>query len=141
MPEWWPAVVFGWPAVVVSVLLAAAGIVLRIPVLLLVSAVLAARFSYYLSGDVSYTIIAPVYFMDNLFFPHFLDGIGKGQFGQQLPADRKLQMIPLEDIGRFAALVIERCDRFLGKRINIASEDLDGRELVAVLSKMIGQRA
>lgn len=31
MPEWWPAVVFGWPTVVVSV-------------------VLAAPFSYYLSG-------------------------------------------------------------------------------------------
>ena len=50
MPEWWPAVVFGWPAVVVSLVLAAAGIVFRIPVLLLVSGVLAAPFSYYLSS-------------------------------------------------------------------------------------------
>ena len=50
MPEWWPAVVFGWPAVVVSLLLAAAGIVLKKPFLLVVSAVLAAPFSFYLSG-------------------------------------------------------------------------------------------
>ncbi len=50
MPEWWPAVVFGWPAVVVSLLLAAAGIVLKKPFLLVVSAVLAAPLSYYLSG-------------------------------------------------------------------------------------------
>ena len=49
MPEWWPAVVFGWPAVIVSVILAASGIVSRRPVLLLVSAVLAAPFSFYLS--------------------------------------------------------------------------------------------
>ncbi len=38
MPEWWPAAVFGWPAVVVSVVLAAAGIALRRPLLLIVSA-------------------------------------------------------------------------------------------------------
>ncbi len=50
MPEWWPAVVFGWPAVVVSLVLAAAGIVLKKPFLLVVSAVLAAPLSYYLSG-------------------------------------------------------------------------------------------
>ena len=50
MPEWWPAVVFGWPAVVVSLGVAATGIVLKKPVLLVVSAVLAAPFSYYLSG-------------------------------------------------------------------------------------------
>ena len=50
MPEWWPAVVFGWPAVVVSLALAAAGIVLKKPVFLVVSAVLAAPLGYYLSG-------------------------------------------------------------------------------------------
>ena len=50
MPEWWPAVVFGWPAVVVSLGVASTGIVLKKPVLLVVSAVLAAPFSYYLSG-------------------------------------------------------------------------------------------
>ncbi len=49
MPEWWP-MVFGWPAVVVSMGLAAAGIGLRKPVLLVVSAVLVAPLSLYLSG-------------------------------------------------------------------------------------------
>ena len=58
MPEWWPAVVFGWPAAVVSLVLAAAGIVFRIPVLLLVSGVLAAPFSYYLSGAESWAGLA-----------------------------------------------------------------------------------
>jgi hypothetical protein len=50
MPEWWPAVVFGWPAVVVSLVAATAGIVLKKPFLLVVSAILAAPFSLYLSG-------------------------------------------------------------------------------------------
>ena len=50
MPEWWPAVVFGWPAVVVSLVLATAGIGLKKPFLLVISAVLAAPFALYLSG-------------------------------------------------------------------------------------------
>ncbi len=58
MPEWWPAGMFGWPAVVVSVVLAAAGILFRLPVLLLVAGVLAAPFSYYLSGAESWVALA-----------------------------------------------------------------------------------
>ncbi len=57
MPEWWPAAVFGWPAVVVSVVLAAAGIALRRPLLLIVSALMTAPLSYYLSG--AETWVAP----------------------------------------------------------------------------------
>ena len=56
MPEWWPAVVFGWPAVIVSVTLAVVGIVGGKPVLLVVSAVLAAPFSFYLSGGNSWIL-------------------------------------------------------------------------------------
>ena len=43
-------VVFGWPAVVLSVALAACGILSRKPVLLLVAAVVAVPFAYYISG-------------------------------------------------------------------------------------------
>ncbi len=60
MPEWWP-VLFGWPAVVVSMGLAAAGIGLRKPVLLVVSAVLVAPLSLYLSGAASwFALVGPV---------------------------------------------------------------------------------
>ncbi len=60
MPEWWP-VLFGWPAVVVSMGLAAAGIGLRRPVLLVVSAVLVAPLSLYLSGAASwFALVGPV---------------------------------------------------------------------------------
>ena len=57
MPEWWP-MVFGWSAIVVSMGLAAAGIGLRMPVLLVVSAVLVAPLSYYLSGAESWVALA-----------------------------------------------------------------------------------
>ncbi len=46
--------IFGWPAIVVAIGLAAAGIGRRMPVLLVVSAVLVAPLSYYLSGAESW---------------------------------------------------------------------------------------
>ena len=48
MPYWWPAVVFGWPPIILSLALAVAGVALRKPKLGLVSAALALPFSYYL---------------------------------------------------------------------------------------------
>ena len=57
MHEWWIAVVFGW-AVIVSVILAGAGIVYRNPVLLLVSALLVGPFSLYLSGGNNWLAVA-----------------------------------------------------------------------------------
>ena len=66
MPEWWP-VVFGWPAVVGSVGLSTAGIGLRRPVLLVVSAVLVAPLSYYLSGAESWVALAGPVILLSLF--------------------------------------------------------------------------
>ncbi len=66
MPEWWP-VIFGWPAVVVSMGLAAAGIGLRRPVLLVVSIVLVAPLSLYLSGAASWFALAGPVILLSLF--------------------------------------------------------------------------
>ena len=50
MPDWWPAVVFGWPAIVLSLILAVTGTALGRPVLILVSIAPALPFSFYLAG-------------------------------------------------------------------------------------------
>jgi len=54
IPEWWPAVVFGWPAVIVSLLLAGYGVRAGRPILPLISAVLMAPLGYYLAGAQSW---------------------------------------------------------------------------------------
>ena len=89
------------------------------------------------SLDIPYTIIAPVYFIDNLFLPQIFDGLKSGMFMQAMLADRKLKMIAVENIGQFAELVIDRCEAFLGTRINIASDELTGTEIAAVLSGVL----
>lgn len=86
--------------------------------------------------DMPWTILAPVFFMDNLQSPWWLPAIKEGAFPMGIPSDRKLQHIAVEDIGKFAALVIARRDEFLGKRIDLASDEVTGTEVAALLTKL-----
>lgn len=87
--------------------------------------------------DLPHTVIAPVYFMENLFFPQTLDGLKKGAYASPMPDDRPLQQIALADIGAFAAHVIEHRDAFLGKRIEIAGDELTAAQEAEVLSRVL----
>ena len=85
-----------------------------------------------------FTIIAPVFFMENFLADSFTRGIAEGSLPMPLPATRRLQQIAVADIGRFAALVIDRREEFLGRRIEIASDELTGLTAAAVLGKSSG---
>jgi uncharacterized protein YbjT (DUF2867 family) len=63
---------------------------------------------------IPYTIIAPVYFMENLLAPFALPQVKQGQLAIALPTKRELQQVALQDIVSFAALVLERRERFPG---------------------------
>jgi uncharacterized protein YbjT (DUF2867 family) len=86
-----------------------------------------------------FTIIAPVYFMENLFAPWNIEGLKGGVFAQALPAGRTLQQIAVDDIGAFAAHVIDARDRFLSQRIDLASDELTGQEMVEIVSRVSGK--
>jgi uncharacterized protein YbjT (DUF2867 family) len=75
---------------------------------------------------IPYTIIGPAFFMDNLYGPMNQPGLREGRLAMALPASRRLQQTAVTDIAGFAAVVIERREAFLGKRINIASDELSG---------------
>ncbi len=49
--NWWPAVVFGWPAIGLAIVLSVLGIIKKSPALLVVSAVIATPLSFYLGGS------------------------------------------------------------------------------------------
>jgi uncharacterized protein YbjT (DUF2867 family) len=89
---------------------------------------------------VPFTIIAPVFFMENFLGESFARGIAEGSLPMALPATRRLQQIAVSDIGRFAALIIDRREEFLGRRIEIASDELTGLTAAAVLGKSSGHR-
>jgi uncharacterized protein YbjT (DUF2867 family) len=87
---------------------------------------------------IPYTIVAPVYFMDNLLAPWTLPQLKEGMFSMALPASRPLQQIALSDIAAFTALVLENRKRFVDKRVDIASDELAGEEVAEVLTRVTG---
>ena len=91
------------------------------------------------TSGLAYAVVAPVYFMENMYFPQALEGLQNGVYAAALPGDRQLQQIAVDDIGSFTAMVIEQRDRFVGQRIDIGSDELDGDEQAAVLSEVLGR--
>lgn len=89
--------------------------------------------------DMPFTFIRPVYFMDNVFRAETVDALKVGHLAMPMPADRPLQRIAVEDVGRFAALVFERGAEFYGQGIDIAADELSGREVAQVLTDVTGK--
>jgi uncharacterized protein YbjT (DUF2867 family) len=83
------------------------------------------------------TILAPAFFMDNLYFGKAQ--LAKGIYAVALPPTRKLAQIAVEDIGAVAVRVLEDAARFTGKRFDLAGDELTGNEVVAILSRVTGR--
>ena len=90
-------------------------------------------------SGVPFTIVAPVFFMENFLAEWMAAGIAQGSIAMALPATRRLQQIAVADIAQFTALVIERRESFLGKRIDIASDELTGAMAAAAISEVSGR--
>jgi uncharacterized protein YbjT (DUF2867 family) len=90
-------------------------------------------------SDVPFTIIAPVFFMENFLADYMAAGIAQGSISMALPATRRVQQIAVADIAQFAALVIDRRESFLGKRIDIASDELTSVTAAAAISEASGR--
>ena len=87
---------------------------------------------------IPYTIVAPVFFSENLFSPWTLPGLIQGTLALPMPPDRPLQQIPVGDIASFVALALENPSRFLNQRIDIASDELSGRRAAEIISNASG---
>ncbi|KPK09636.1 MAG: nucleoside-diphosphate sugar epimerase [Anaerolineae bacterium SG8_19] len=92
------------------------------------------------SSGLPYTIIAPVYFMENLTTPWSVPGLRQGKLALALPADQPLQQIAVRDIGAFAAAVIERRESVFGHRYDIAGDEISGEESAAIFSEATGRK-
>ncbi len=86
-----------------------------------------------------FTIVAPVNFLDMLFAPWALPTLREGWIGAPLAPDLPVQRVAVADIGAFTALVIDQPERFVGARIEIASDVSTGAELAAGLSRAAGR--
>jgi uncharacterized protein YbjT (DUF2867 family) len=93
----------------------------------------------YIEGlGVPYTIVAPVYFMDNLLAPWTLPQLKDGRFPLALPPSRPLQQIALSDIAAFTGVVLENREEFVDQRVDIASDELSSWEVAEILTRVTG---
>lgn len=79
------------------------------------------------------TILAPVYFMENVFNPWNHAALEAGVFPSPIPVEEPLQQIAIADLVSFATLAIERPDEFTGRRIALASDELTAHEAARAL--------
>ena len=87
---------------------------------------------------VPYTIVAPVYFMENLLAPWTLPELKEGRLPMALSSSRPLQQIALSDIAAFTALILEKRKDFAGQRLDIASDEVAGDEVAETLTRVTG---
>ena len=87
----------------------------------------------------SYVIVRPVFFMENLASPWFLPGIQEGTLAVGLPADTKLQMISVQDIGKYGAQAFLRHAELNGREIDIAGDEMTMPEVAKALGQVMGR--
>jgi uncharacterized protein YbjT (DUF2867 family) len=92
------------------------------------------------ASKVPFTILRPVFFMDNFLAPWILPGIREGKVTLGVRANRKLQMIAVRDIGEFALEAFLRPKRFLGRTIGIAGDSLTIPEALEEISRVVEHR-
>ncbi|WP_201756096.1 NmrA/HSCARG family protein [Corallococcus silvisoli] len=90
--------------------------------------------------DMPFTILGPTYFMENLTQRPLRDALASGQLPVALPASRGLQMVAVDDLGAFALQVLEDPEKFIGERIDVASDEVTGQQAAALLSMVSGHR-
>ena len=84
------------------------------------------------------TIVRPVYFMENMWYPQIHDGIVEGTLAFGMRGDRQIQMIAVDDIGYSVALIFERPEKYIDKQIELAGDELSMSRAAEVLGEAMG---
>jgi len=84
------------------------------------------------------TIFRPVSFMSNYLRPDTRKAILGGVFRSPSPAEGKLQLLALEDYGEFVDIAFENRDEWLGREMEIASDELTMRSIADTFAQVLG---
>ena len=96
---------------------------------------------YLKSLNLPVTVIRPVFFMENFktwFKP--VEADGKLTLNMAMKADTKLQMIAVDDIGAISAKIFDNPDKFIGKEIELAGDELTMPEVAALYETNTGKK-
>jgi uncharacterized protein YbjT (DUF2867 family) len=84
----------------------------------------------------SHVILRPVFFMENMASPMFLNG---GSLGVAMKPETRLQMVAVDDIGRVGARAFTDATTLNGREIEIAGDQVTMPEAARVLGKSLGR--
>jgi uncharacterized protein YbjT (DUF2867 family) len=90
-------------------------------------------------GLPSWTVLRPVFFMENLLSPWFKPAIDQGTLAIGIKPVTKLQMVAVRDIGKYGLRVFERYRELNGRAIDLAGDAITGPEAAAILSEVTGR--
>jgi len=90
-------------------------------------------------GFPSYTIIRPVFFMENLASPWFKPAIDEGTLAMGIKPDTRVQMIAVADIGKYGRLAFEKHEELNGQAIDIAGDELSAPDAAAIIGEAAGK--
>jgi uncharacterized protein YbjT (DUF2867 family) len=86
----------------------------------------------------SYTIIRPVFFMENFISDWFKPGLDQGKLMIGLKPETVLQMIAVKDIGKYGLWAFDNHDELNGRALDIAGDALTMPETAKTLSSANG---
>lgn len=87
----------------------------------------------------SHVVLRPVFFMDNWISPWFQPALDEGHVAIGIEPDTRLQMIAVEDIGRFGRLAFEGHEELDGRAIELAGDERTGPETAEIFSRVTGR--
>jgi uncharacterized protein YbjT (DUF2867 family) len=89
--------------------------------------------SYLAHAAVPYTILAPVFFMEN-WLGILPSAVARGRLAYPLPAGRVLQMVTVDDVAAFARRILEQPTGFESRRVELAGDALPMESIARILS-------
>jgi uncharacterized protein YbjT (DUF2867 family) len=88
----------------------------------------------------SYTILRPVFFMENLLSPWFKPGLDEGKLTVGIQPTTVLQMIAVRDIGKYGAWAFENHHALNGRALDIASDAHTMPETARIIGAAAGRK-
>lgn len=88
----------------------------------------------------SYTILRPAFFMENFVSPWFLPGLMEGKLRIGIKPETALQMIAVDDIGRFGLIAFEHHEEMNGVELDISGDERSMPEAAGILSRVMNRK-
>lgn len=89
------------------------------------------------SLPVTATIVRPTGFMDMAVMPGF--GLDQGMFTGFFKPDQRVQLVAVEDIGKFVAAIFADVDAYAGRSVDLASGAVTGPEMATAFTDVAGR--